>query len=185
MTGHPSEPSGSKPPARLPARLGVAVVAALLSITAAIAPAAAAGAHREIAPHQAFQAAVNGLSGAGGPVTIAMACSGPIQPGQTGHPLPGQTVAVTFVPVPQRSTVSLGYTGDRGTSIGAFFGAPPPAAPMGAMPSYIPFDRYGTRAIPTSMVLPCHGTEQVTFVPLPLDPSERSTAVPVQFAGQP
>lgn len=115
-------------------------------------------------------------------MTILTTCVGPIHPGETGHPLGGQTVGVRLVPVPGSRTSSLGYTGNRGTSIGAFFGAPPPS-PSGS--SYVSFTVYGTKPIPTSLVLPCAGRGQVTFVPLPLQPPARTIAVPVAFAGQP
>lgn len=145
---------------------------------------AAANTRARVGPHQAFTASVNGSTGEQGRAAIAMACFGPIQPGETGHPMPGQTVGVKLVPAPSSSSTALGYTGDRGTSIGAFFGAPPPNGDwQGA--SYVRFTSYHTMAIPTSLVLPCSGTGQVTFVALPLDPSERSIAVPVSFVGQP
>ncbi len=60
------------------------------------------------------------------PIPIQMGCFGPLTPGETGHPLRGQTLAVhqLFPPV---ASGSLGRTGDDST-IGVFFGAPPPAA---------------------------------------------------------
>lgn len=171
--------SGSK-------RIPIACVVAILGAAAAVGgatPAGAAGPHHSVAPKQYFTAAVNGRTGEQGPVAIQMACAGPVQPGKTGHPLSGQTVGITQIYPPSRDTTTVGYTGDRGTTIGAFFGAPPPAA--NAASSYVNFTRYGTKAIPTSLVLPCSGSGQVTFVALPLDPSGRSTAVPVTFVGQP
>jgi hypothetical protein len=154
----------------------------LVAAAAALAPASAvASAQTRIGPQQFFRATVNGASGAQGPVVIGVGCVGPVHPGETGHPLPDQMVGVQQMYPP--STIPLGYTGDRGTSIGAFFGAPPPGAVSGA--SYVRFTSYGVRGIPTTMVVPCSGTGQVTFVPLPLDPSARTTAVPVRFVPQP
>jgi hypothetical protein len=164
-------------------RITVAVSLAALVIGAGTMTAASAAANAPVGPHQYFSATVNGSSGDAGRVAIWMACYGPIQPGQTGHPVRGQTVGVKLVPVPSSDTSPLGYTGNRATSIGAFFGAPPPATPSGG--SYVRFTSYGTKAIPTSLVLPCSGTGQVTSVPLPLDPSAHSIAVPVSFVGQP
>jgi hypothetical protein len=166
--------------------VGIALAAplvALIAATATLAPAAAVvSAQMRVGPHQFFRATVNGRTGDQGRVAIGMGCVGPVLPGETGHPLPDQTVGVQFMQPPP-STIPLGYTGNRGTSIGAFFGAPPPAGPSSA--SYVRFTSYGLRGIPTTLVLPCSGTGQVTFVALPLDPSERSTSVPVSFVPQP
>jgi hypothetical protein len=164
------------------ARITVAVSLAALIIAAGTMTASGA-ANAPVGPHQYFSATVNGSNGDAGRVAIWMACYGPIQPGQTGHPVRGQTVGVRLVPVPSTDTSPLGYTGNRATSIGAFFGAPQPATPSGT--SYVQFTSYGTKAIPTSLLLPCSGTGQVTFVPLPLDHSAHSIAVPVSFVGQP
>ena len=99
---------------------------------------------------------------------------------QTGHPFGGQTIAVRKV---TRKRAGAGYTGTRATSIGGFFGLPPPAEPPAS--TFVSFIRYGQQEIPTSLVLPCAGPGQVTFIALPLDPSERDVAVPVVFVGQP
>jgi hypothetical protein len=160
-----------------------APLVALIAGAATMAPASAAGSGpTRIGPHQFFRATVNGATGDQGRVNIGMGCVGPIHPGETGHPLPDQMVGVQFM-APPPSDIPLGYTGNRGTSIGAFFGAPPPDGRSSA--SYVPFTSYRLKGIPTTMVLPCSGTGQVTFVALPLDPSERSTAVPVRFVPQP
>ena len=169
---------------RTPAGIAIAApLVALIAAAATLAPTAvAASAQMRIGPHQFFRATVNGATGEQRRVNIGVGCVGPIHPGETGHPLPNQMVGVQFMQPPP-SPIPLGYTGNRGTSIGAFFGAPPPGAPPSA--SYVRFTSYGLRGIPTSLVLPCSGTGQVTFVALPLDPSERSTAVPVRFVPQP
>jgi hypothetical protein len=131
-----------------------------------------------IRPHQPFLGLINGNDGVNGPVTINMACYGPVKPGQTGHPMAGQSVGVAQ---PEVIEGTFGNTGSRGTSIGAFFGAPPPTASAGS----VVFHHYGTRKMPTSLMLPCSGSGTVTFVALPMSPSERSFGVPVTFAGQP
>ena len=153
---------------------------AAVSIFVSGLPASALAASR-VGPDQTFRALVNGQSGAAAPVTIAMACFGPLQPGQTGHPMAGQTVQVRL----GAATASrAGFTGPNGTSIGVFFGAPPPATATGGPLSLV---RYGVpKPIPTSLVLPCTGTGQVTFVPLPMSPPvSRAAVVPVRFVGQP
>jgi len=161
---------------------GVAAVVACATVGAlSAAPGLAFVPGGAVKPKQYFVATVNGSSGQPDRAVIRMACYGPIQPGQTGHPLSGQTVAVTRVAA---STAGAGYTGVRANAIGAFFGPPPPSASPVAS-SYVNFGHYVTKAIPTSFELPCAGTGQVTFVPLPLDPSERDVVVPVSFVGQP
>ncbi|TMB91665.1 MAG: hypothetical protein E6J45_04935 [Chloroflexi bacterium] len=151
--------------------------------SAAVLPAehgVSAGGSPPVKPRQHFTAGINGSPGVPNPATILMACFGPILPGQTGHPFGGQTIAVRKV---TRKTPGAGYTGTRATSIGGFFGLPPPAAPPAS--TFVSFIRYGQQEIPTSLVLPCAGPGQVTFIGLPLDPSERDVAVPVVFVGQP
>jgi hypothetical protein len=147
-------------------------------------PASAAGAsHSRIVPREYFSATVNGSTGSSGPVTIEMACAGPVHRGETGHPLAGQSVGVKLVPVPSSSSTELGYTGTNGSAIGAFFGAPPPSAT--ADPSYVAFAVYRMKPIPTTLELPCGGTGHVIFVPLPALPPARSISIPVAFVGQP
>jgi hypothetical protein len=157
-----------------------------------VAGAAVAGAQPpsgpRIRPNQVFGALVNGESGVSAPVAIQMACFGPLRPHTTGHPLAGQTVTV-FLPV--AITSASGNTGANGHEIGAFFGAPPPGAgarrsASAAAGGPVIFYHYVTRRIPTSEVLPCSGTGQVYFVPLPMSPgSERDVVIPVAYVGQP
>jgi hypothetical protein len=156
------------------ATAAITVLIAVVAITTPVS--AAADSHPAIVPHEFFMATVNGSTGDGGPVTISMACGGP---STTGHPVGGQTLGVKLVPVPSSATSVLGYTGDSGTSIGAFFGAPPPG---GGAASYVSFAVYRTKPMPTSLVLPCSGFGRVTFVPLPNLPPARSITVPVEFS---
>jgi hypothetical protein len=137
-----------------------------------------------IRPNQAFGALVNGHDGVTAPAVIQMACFGPTFPGETGHPMAGQTVEVVR---PVHRTTPSGFTGPDATTIVAFFGVLPPT-PIVTPPStgIVTFSRYGVaQAIPTSLVLPCAGTGNVNFVPLPLIPTSRSAIVPVSFLGQP
>jgi hypothetical protein len=114
-----------------------------------------------------------------------MACFGPIKPGQMGHPFSGQTVEVFR---PEVIVGRFGYTGSSATSIVAFFGPPPPT-PVTTPPttSTVTFRYYGvTKQIPTSLLLPCAGTGNVYFVPLPMSPpTSKPAVVPVAYVGQP
>ena len=160
------------------------LIAALTATLATLASASAAGAsYVRIDPHDYFIATVNGSTGQTTPVTILVACAGPVFPGETGHPLGGQTVGVKRVPPAPAGTATRGYTGDNGTSIGAFFGQLPPTAGGGS--SYVSFQVYRSKPIPTDLELRCSGSALVNFVPLPLLPPARTIAVPVKFVGQP
>jgi hypothetical protein len=130
-----------------------------------------------VRPHQHFIGRINGRTGRPHRVVIKMACFGAVRPGETGHPMGGQTVAVQMVDGGR----ATGYTG-TGTTIGAFFGAPPPSADSA---SYVAFHVYRSKKIPTSLSLPCSGSGTVTFVALPLNFHEHSFGVPVSFVGQP
>jgi hypothetical protein len=125
---------------------------------------------------------VNGHSGSNAPVAIRMACFGPLQPGQTGHPLPGQSVEVLLGGA---TSAGPGFTGANGSSIGVFFGPPPPSAAPAA--GLLTMHRYRVaKPIPQSLVLPCAGSGWVTFVPLPMSPpTSRDVVVPVAYVGQP
>ena len=150
----------------------------LVTCTAMGLPAAQAG---PVGPKQYFTGVINGKDGNTViPIVIRMACFGPILPGETGHPMAGQTLAVhqLFPPTP---TGSLGYTGND-AEIGVFFGAPPPAAAT-STPVFTHYDR--TKPLPTSLTLPCAGTGTVFFAPIPVIPPSRSATVPVRFVGQP
>ena len=157
---------------------GVATACPMLLVTAS--PASAARA--KIGPHEVYTALINKRTGRFAPVAIQMACFGPVRPGQTGHPLPGQTISV--LPAATASG-NIGRTGADANSVGAFFGAPPPA---GARPradtSNVIFRYFGTRALPQSLLLPCGGSGTVIFVSIPLEPS-KSVQIPVAFEGQP
>jgi len=155
---------------------------AIQSVVGAAAANAQAPGGVRIRPNQIFGALVNGKNGLSSPVAIQMACFGPEKPGQTGHPLAGQTVTV-FLPVDVAG--GFGNTGANGHEIGAFFNAPPPGAGAAAG-GPIFFHRYGTKKVPTSEVLPCSGTGHVFFVPLPMSPgTEQIVVIPVVYVGQP
>lgn len=136
-----------------------------------------------VRPKQYFTGVINGKPGNTTiPIPIKMACAEPVVPGETGHPLGGQTLAVhqLFPPV----SGSLGYTGND-SMIGVFFTAPPPAAaqPGATTPVFTRYDR--PKPLPTSLTLPCAGTGTVYFAPIPVVPPSRSATVPVRYVGQP
>ena len=160
---------------------------ALLSLTVAAVTAVGLQAGPALAgpvgPKQYFTGVINGKDGNTTiPITITMACVGPIKPGETGHPLPGQTLAVHQLFPPAAG--SLGYTGND-SEIGVFFNAPPPVAagPTATTPVFTRYDR--PQPLSTSLTLPCAGTGTVYFTPIPVIPPSRSATVPVRFVGQP
>ncbi len=154
----------------------------LLSLAAATPVAARSSASGpRVGPGQHFGGRVNGSTGRQAPVVIRMACAGPIQPGQTGHPASGQTLELFLR---GSSRADFGHTGPQTTSVGAFFNSLPPSATR-ASGSAVNFTRYGTKALPTAETLPCSGPGTVYFVPLPTVPGGRDAAVPVSFVGQP
>lgn len=132
----------------------------------------------QIGPNQSFQGLVNGRSG---PVGVRMACFGAVRPGQTGHPMAGQTVTVSpAVAVSGSFGGSIGFTGSKANSIVVVFG---PLASSAT--NTLTFTSYGTMPVPTSFVLPCFGSGSVTFVPKPTSPTARSASVSVSYVGQP
>jgi len=146
---------------------------------------AAAPSQGKVGPNQVFAATVNGGSGIVTPAVIRVVCFGPIVPGQLGHPMSHQSVEVFR---PEVIVASLGFTGPTATSIQAFFGAPPPAPASVGEGSNVVFTRYGvSKAIPTSILVPCSGTGHVYFVPLPMTPigPGRIASVRVSYVGQP
>lgn len=158
--------------------LGVAVVAAAVAMQAGPAQA------HPVGPKQYFTGVINGKDGNTViPITITMNCPGPIRPGQTGHPLAGQTLAV-HQEFPPSSGGSLGYTGND-SEIGVFFIAPPPAGarPAASTPVFTRYDR--TRPLPTSLTLPCSGTGTVWFTPIAVVPPSRSATAPVRYVAKP
>lgn len=150
----------------------LAVAVAVLGLAGVV----GAATHVKIAPHQIFTASVNGSHGTPAPAVIRVVCPGP-GAGQTGHPLPHQTISVDLAP---SASTRNGFTGSNATSIAVFFGAPPPSDRT-TRPTFL---RYGVnKPIPTSLTVPCSGTGVITFVPFPESPStSRSVGVPVEYA---
>lgn len=128
-----------------------------------------------IGPNQYFYGEVNDQAGH---ATIQMGCFGPIHPGQTGHPLAGQTVKV--LPVPPPTTSDLGFTGSAAHAIDVRF-----PTPTAANTPVILRDYAVSAAIPVSLTLPCYGTGKVALVPNPTSPTTQTATVMVSFIGQP
>jgi hypothetical protein len=170
-------------------RFFVGTVALLAASVVVVATASAAPIvvppQEKVGPHQIFGGLVNGKSGIGTPAPIRMACFGAVHPGETGHPMSGQTVEVFR---PEAIVGHFGYTGSSATHIVAFFGPLPPTPVIVASSvSTVTFTRYDVKKpIPTSLKLPCDGTGSVTFVPLPQSPpNSRDATVQVAYQGQP
>ncbi len=175
---------------RVSAALGAALLgvtaATLVSVTAIASP---AGAAHKVGPDQYFTGVINGTDGNTiTPIPIQMACFGPSTPGETGHPLSGQTLAVHQL-FPPSTDSSLGETGNDST-IEVFFGALPPAGATASTSktaskpvSFTHYDK--TKALPTKLTHPRSGTGTVYFVPIPVVPPSESQGVPVQFEPQP
>jgi hypothetical protein len=154
-------------------------IAAAVAVATLIAVPGAAGATRSaIAPNQTFVGLVNGSTGLTTPAPIYVACAGPINPGETTHPLAGQTLEVE----PASDPTDAGNTGPLGDRISAFQGVPPSAA--GATSSRLPtFRSYdAAKPLPTTITVPCTGTGDISFLPFPRDPgASRAFVVSVEF----
>jgi hypothetical protein len=128
-----------------------------------------------IGPNNFFTGDVNGLSQN---ATIKTDCIGPIRPGQQGHPVGNQFVAV--IPgVSSGADVSVGFTGSVGNEVTAFLAAPSSTSPVttgliGTMHEWVVH-----LAIPTSLVVPCDGSADVVFVPGPPSSTAKSAIVHV------
>ncbi len=145
-----------------------------------------AGATVKVGPNQFFTGVINGHDGnTATPIAIRMACFGPVTPGETGHPMAGQTLAVHRLFPPTVTAGPLGFTGND-AEIGVFFNVPPPVTPGGAATTAVIFKRYDvSKRLPTALTLPCGGTGTVYFTPIPVIPPSRTATVPVEFVGQP
>jgi hypothetical protein len=122
-----------------------------------------------VGPHQHFLGLVNGKSTK---ATIAVACPVPISAGETGHPV-GGTLAVE---PPATVAATSGNTGSRGRSVVATFVLPEvtPAAN-----SALTFIKYGSKAIPNTVLLPCSGSGTVS--PEPTSKTAQSTTVTMSY----
>ncbi len=154
-------------------RGAAAAITALLLLGAVPAAATTGG---PIGQDQAFVGRVNGSFHR---ATIAMACFGPVQPGQTGHPMAGQTLDV-LSPLPPTAVgpIHPGNTGSATRIVAVLRGATPVV--LARFTNY-----FQSKPIPTSAELPCAGTGVVRFVPKPASSTAKAAWVTVSFAGQP
>ena len=158
-------------------RLCLITAATTVIVAATAVPATAGGIidPAPIGPKTYFVGEVNNTTG---PATIEMACFGPSVPGQTGHPLAGQTV--TALPASVSSGTTAGYTGTAATSISVSFTSPV----LSNLPIVL-HDWAVSVAIPTTLILPCYGSGTATFTPVPGSPTARPATVAVTYVGQP
>ena len=153
----------------------VVIVAAVLSGLSAGAT-LALGAPAPIGPKQAFLGEVNGASAN---ARIDMACFGAIRPGQTGHPMAGQSTEV----VRASAARVAGFTGSA-RQIRATLTYPSPTQPLPIVLGT--FSDYFVKApISTGLEFPCAGGGNVTFTPVNGGPTARPWKISVTFVGQP
>lgn len=151
---------------RTASRITLASASALIAVGALAIPAAAATPVGRIAPQQNFYGQVLGTVSITPLPTIAVECVSPVGgTGETGHPLPGQSVEVQEAQ-PTSSAASLGYTGNSGVEINASLidsqGGVVVATPVATFLSYDV-----AMPIPTSITVPCSGVGVMSFAPSP------------------
>lgn len=164
---------------RLPLTLGLAC---LLLAAAPAATAAASPVTVPVGPDQFFIGLVDGSNST--PVPIQTSCAGPVTSGETGHPLPGQTVEV--VPGSSDSSSIEGFTGSAATSIIAdLIFTPTPTGPT-FIEQVATFTSYDViEPIPVTLTVPCSGNGEMSFMPNPGSPTAKPASVPVVFLSQP
>ncbi|HYS39693.1 MAG TPA: hypothetical protein VEO01_29095 [Pseudonocardiaceae bacterium] len=130
-----------------------------------------------IGPNSFFTGDVNGASQNG---TIKTGCAGPVQPGQKGHPVGGQFVAV----IPGASSganVSVGFTGSVGNEVTVYLETPTSTGPIGIALIGTLHDYVVHLTIPTGIFVPCNGPADVVFVPGPPSATAKSAVVHVSL----
>ena len=128
-----------------------------------------------IGPNQPFVGFVNGSSAN---AFIRVGCVGPTRPGQTGHPLAGQSMEVRF-----SNATGAGFTGTA-HSVTATITYPAPAT---SQPTTLAsFSNYFVPTpISTQARLPCTGRGTVAVTPMGNSPSARPWDMTVNFVAQP
>ena len=130
-----------------------------------------------IGPNSFFTGDVNGASQNG---TIKTDCFGPIRPGEQGHPVGNQFVAV--IPGPSSTAnVSVGFTGSAGNEVTVFLETPTSTGPVSTGLIGTLHDYVVHLAIPTGLLVPCDGSADVVFVPGPPSPTAKSAVVRVSL----
>lgn len=158
-------------------RIALASVPALIAGAALAVPASAQAG--PVGPRQYFYGQEFGVaSSSASQDVIEVACAGPAT---TGHPLPGQDVAVhqIFPPAP---VTTAGYTGNFGTEITAdLIWSRGTVTVVTRIATFTSYDVM--MPIPTSITVPCGGTGVISFTPSP-DPDNSGTASDVTVTFQ-
>ncbi len=155
--------------------VGVAIGATTLFGSAAI----AAGQVQDpvlIGTNQSFVGLVNNSSSN---ATIEMACFGPSQPGEYGHPLAGQTLEVKLVG-PVTSAVPLAFTGTAREIQATYVISNTLEILLAEFSSY-----YVQAPLSTSLTFPCTGTAVIPFAPVEGGPRAHPWNTRVTFVPQP
>jgi hypothetical protein len=155
----------------------IAIASAAVAVAGGVLALPAAAQAGTVGPKQYFQGEVFGVVASNAQDVIEVACAS--SAAATGHPLPGQSVAVhqIFPPV----TASPGYTGNFGTKIAADLiwsrGTISVLIPIATLTTYD-----APAAIPTSITVPCSGSGVMSFSPSPdPDGTGRSASVNITF----
>lgn len=155
--------------------VGVAIGAIALFGSAAVA-AAQVQDPVPIGPNQSFVGLVNGSSSN---AVIEMACFGPSQPGEYGHPLAGQSLEVQPVG-PVANPIAWGFTGTARQIEATFAISNTLEILLASFSSY-----YVVAPLSTSLSFPCSGTAVIPFTPVDGGPLARPWNTTVTFVPQP
>src|SRR5271165_525042 len=129
-----------------------------------------------IGPNQSFVGLVNNSSAN---AKIEMACFGPSQPGEYGHPLAGQTLEVELVG-PLTSAVPLAFTGTAREIEATYAISNTLEILLAEFSSY-----YVQAPLSTSLSFPCSGTAVIPFAPVEGGQRARPWNTKVTFVPQP
>lgn len=153
---------------------------ALAIATAAVATASPVRDPVPIGPDEFFSGLVNGSDGISSPAVISTNCIGPVVAGETGNPLPGQTVEVELAQPPVASV--YGYTGSA-HSITAYLTWPASVTTAELVATFTSY--YVAEPIPVTLTVPCGGQGTMSFVPTPANSTGHPATVRVTFLSQP
>jgi len=128
-----------------------------------------------IGPNQSFVGLVNNRSSK---AIIEMACFGPSEPGEYGHPLAGQTLEVALSPL--TSAVPLAFTGAADEIDATYEISGTLEVLLAEFSSY-----YVPAPLSTSLSFPCSGTGVIPFSPVEGGPRARPWNTKVTFLPQP
>jgi hypothetical protein len=155
--------------------VGVAIGAIALFGSAAVA-AAQVQDPVSIGPNQSFVGLVNGSRSN---AVIEMACFGPSQPGEYGHPLASQSLEVQPVG-PVANPVAWGFTGTARQVEATYAISNTLEILLASFSSY-----YVKAPLSTSLSFPCSGTAVIPFTPVDGGPFARPWNTTVRFVPQP